>query len=417
MYAHRITPLLSIATLLSLAACAPDDDSATTGSAAEELAAADAAPASALADANMGGLAERVVVQSARIKQGEKVMISGGARDLALLEELAVQVRRVGAFPLLILSSEGLDRRLVVDVPEQYDTQLPELDLALVQVFDVGISVDYGETPGLNADVPPERMMRRAEAARPVMEAATRRGARTVNLGNDMYPTVANSERLGVGREQLQPMFLAGVGADPAVIQARGDSLKQLLASASELRITHPNGTDLRVNIAGRPIQVSDGAISPEDEAAGVAGRSVWLPAGEVYFTPVGGSATGRVVAERIRYMGDWVEGLTMDFAQGRLTSITARTGGDRLLAAYNAAGQGKDQFALIDFGINPAVTLPATSPGTWVADGFVSVGIGNDTWAGGTNQAAFGQFVHLGGATVTAGDRTIIDAGRLVLQ
>jgi hypothetical protein len=136
-----------------------------------------------------------------------------------------------------------------------------------------------------------------------------------------------------------------------------------------------------------------------------------------VYLSPVPGTAAGRVVAERVRYEGAWVEGLTLDFQQGRLTSLTARSGGERLRAAYDAAGAGKELFGVVDFGINPAVRLPATSSGSWVADGFVSLTIGNDTWAGGQNQSPYSQFVHLGGATVTLGDRTVVDAGALRLQ
>ncbi len=46
-------------------------------------------------------LAQRLVNQSANIKEAELVLISGGAPDQELLENIAVQVRSVGAFPLV----------------------------------------------------------------------------------------------------------------------------------------------------------------------------------------------------------------------------------------------------------------------------------------------------------------------------
>src|SRR5688572_28451202 len=43
-------------------------------------------------------LAGRIVTQSAGIKAGELVLVSGGTHDQELLENIAVHVRRLGAF-------------------------------------------------------------------------------------------------------------------------------------------------------------------------------------------------------------------------------------------------------------------------------------------------------------------------------
>ena len=46
----------------------------------------------------------------------EHVLITGGAQDQALLENIAVHVRKAGAFPLVTLNSERMAKRLFDDV-------------------------------------------------------------------------------------------------------------------------------------------------------------------------------------------------------------------------------------------------------------------------------------------------------------
>jgi leucyl aminopeptidase (aminopeptidase T) len=114
----------------------------------------------------------------------------------------------------------------------------------------------------------------------------------------------------------------------------------------------------MKVQIEGRPVFVSDGVISADDVQTGGAACSVWLPAGEVYLTPVPGTAEGKVVGDRQFFQGEEIQDLTLTFKAGKLTSMTAKSGLERLKALYDAAGPGKDEFAGIDIGINPNVHL-----------------------------------------------------------
>jgi len=81
---------------------------------------------------------------------------------------------------------------------------------------------------------------------------------------------------------------------------------------------------------------------------------------------------------------------------------------------AYDATNDpGKDILSYIDFGINPNVKIwPASKLGNWVQAGMVSIGTGNNMWAGGDNKAAFDAGGHLGGCTVTLDGKTIIEKG-----
>jgi hypothetical protein len=88
------------------------------------------------------------------------------------------------------------------------------------------------------------------------------------------------------------------------------------------------------------------------------------------------------------------------------------------LKAEYDAVGvAGKDEFGTFDVGINPNIRLPAEAKaGTWVPEGMVTLGFGNDVWAGGANNVPYAQDLHLAGATVTLDDAVVVDKGALKL-
>jgi len=207
-----------------------------------------------------------------------------------------------------------------------------------------------------------------------------------------------------------------GVDADYQALQSSGQHVRKVLAAGKELRITNPNGTDFRVGISGRPITVNDGIISAEDRKKGGAATSVWLPAGEVYLTPLPGTGDGTVVSDRFFFQGKPIEGLQLVFKAGKLTSMTAKDGLEPLQAAYNAAGPGKDVVGVIDVGINPAIKSPEGSPvHVWGKAGTVSVTVGNNTWAGGDNQVSFGVDAYSSGSTLTIDGKPLVQDGKLV--
>jgi aminopeptidase len=192
--------------------------------------------------------------------------------------------------------------------------------------------------------------------------------------------------------------------------------LRRLLAAGKEVRITNPNGTDLRVAISGRPITVNDGVISAEDRKKGGAATSVWLPAGEVYLTPVLGTAEGTVVADQFFFQGKPIDGLRLVFKAGKLTAMTAKDGLGPLQAAYDAAGPGKDVLGVIDIGINPGIKSPERSPlHVWGKAGTVTVSVGDNTWAGGNNRVNFGLAAYSPGSTLTVDGKPVVQDGKLV--
>jgi aminopeptidase len=250
-----------------------------------------------------------------------------------------------------------------------------------------------------------------------VAELMRKRGVRTVALGNGLYPSAERADQFGISREDLADIMYSGVDADYDALQTTGRQVRSLLAGGTQLQITNPNGTNLKVAISGRPIIINDGIISAEDRRKGGAATSVWLPAGEVYLTPVPGSGEGVFVADKFFFQGKPVEGLRLEFKGGKLTSMSADKGLEPLKAAYDAAGPGKDLLGVIDIGINPGIKSPEDTPvHVWGKSGTVTVSVGNNTWAGGTNQVNFGLAAYSPGTTAAVDGKLLVKDGKLVV-
>jgi len=421
---RRIVALgLSAAICTALIACQPASQDAAVPVADVPPATADTtqpAPESRpAAPTDLEQLAQRLVTQSAAVKEGDIVMISGQSHDAELMENIAVNVRKVGGFPLIEYSSDRLAKRMFFDVPPQYDTQTNTAGLKFAEMIDVNISVGNGMTQDLFAGADPARMAARGKANEAVGQAFLKNNVRSVDIGNNLYPTPWRAERFGMAEDELAKTFWNGVNIDYAELQTRGEQVKAALGAGNEMHITNPNGTDLKLRVQGRPVLVSDGIISPADMKMGGAAMAAYLPAGEVYTTPVAGTAEGKVVHGRDFYRGKQIDNLTMTFAGGKVTEMSGSGPGFAdFKAEYDAVSDPrKDLFGFVDLGINPNVKLSADSKvGNWVPAGTVTVGTGTNTWAGGDNSVPYGTTIYLPGSTVMLDGKAIVENGVLKL-
>ena len=112
----------------------------------------------------------RNLVQAGLVKAGDKVLVTGSVRDADLLENIAVEAMKVGAHPLITISSDRLVRRSYLEVPATFDRVTNAVDLMIVENFDVQIAVDVGEGETVLAGVPTARRSARNAAAQPVVD-------------------------------------------------------------------------------------------------------------------------------------------------------------------------------------------------------------------------------------------------------
>jgi leucyl aminopeptidase (aminopeptidase T) len=406
----RLTAALVAAAATALAGCA---NGTSEGPASERPEFAASTPGSG--DVESTEFARTLVTRCARVQEGDMVLVSGAPRDARLLEDIATEVRRTGAHALVWLQSDRLRRRSIVEVPERYDAQAPEWKVALAETATVEIAVDGAEDESLLADIAPERLARIERAAAPVARQLMARRVRQVYVGNDLRPTADRARRFGMKQEDLGRAYRAALGVDYEALEASGRRLCSAIESSREMRLTSSSGTDLRFRVDGRSAYASDGIVSSADESRGGAALTTWLPAGEAFVSAIPGTAEGRVVVDRDTWDGREFKNLVLTFRAGRLVSMTAESGGERLEAAYEAAGAGRDLFGGIDVGFNPALAAPeGSSMRSFAVAGNVTIAVGANNWLGGDVVCDFGLTASLSGTTLTANGRPIVKDGRL---
>jgi aminopeptidase len=417
MKSRALVPLAVVCAMaLAMACSAPSAPPAPKAEPPATTAAPAAQPTAPTAPsaADLAAVAS-TMVKNAMIRAGDKVAVSGSVRDIALLEDLAIEVMKAGGQPAITVWNQKLSRRSYDEVPESYDSQPPTLDLGMVNLFDAQLSVETTEVEDALAGVPAARIAARAKAGQQVYAVIYKRGIRVVNLGNDLYPTAVLAARLGKPLADVSSVFWKAAAVPPETLRAKGDALRAAIAAGKQVTISSPSGTNLTLGVVPAKAVISDGAITPEKVKQGRGATITWLPAGELMIPATAGSADGKIVIDKYVFQGKLIEGLTLIFSKGRMTSMSAKSGLDPLKALFEASGGAKDAFVDIDLGLNPEVTLPTdTGHLVWSAAGAVTLGMGDDTAYGGTNASDFGLALPVSGATVKVDGKAVIENGAI---
>jgi leucyl aminopeptidase (aminopeptidase T) len=155
-------------------------------------------------------IARRLVAHSARLREGDLVLLSGGDADLPLLEDLAIEARRLGADPLVSVQSDRYLRRGYDEVPTKYDSRGDELSRRMTEFLTAMIFVESNPSDTVLRGVPPSRIAARLAAMQPALALAERRNIRRVTLGNGLYPTEERARSFGMTQAALAGSSGAG---------------------------------------------------------------------------------------------------------------------------------------------------------------------------------------------------------------
>jgi leucyl aminopeptidase (aminopeptidase T) len=207
--------------------------------------------------------------------------------------------------------------------------------------------------------------------------------------------------------------FINGVKVDYAKMKETGLNVASKLAGKNQIRVSHPNGTDLEFSIKGRHVGVESGTL----EECYSAGKDceVDVPGGEVYVAPIETSANGTLVVTEHKEYG-LIE-LELAFADGRITEFKAERGYNAFRKLVENAEGDKDRIAEFGVGTNYGIKPVGCSLYDEKADGAAHIAIGNNTHLGGVNEASIHVDFVLDKSTVEVDGKVILRKGRFVGQ
>lgn len=366
--------------------------------------------------ARYASFARKIVRDVLHAKQGHVVVLAGAPNYLELMEDTAIELRKIGAFSVIAYGSNRINRMYYADVPARWDSQTPRDLLRLASIADAIVFFDYPNDPKLYASFPPARVAAVNKAGAAAFASTLSRNIPFIDVGNGLTPSPVLAEMTGVTEEQLSDLFWNGLNVDFARLGRDARAMQTALQAARSIHVTARNGTNITFSATGSTMFRNDGTIGPDDRARGGAALQKYLPAGDVFFIPAPGSARGTVTFGTEYFGGKKVSGMTMRFSGGRMTSMHAGEGEDQVRKLYAAGGPDRDEFTFADFGVNRAVSYPAGSAVfAGMAAGMVTLGIGGDNTIGGKNTSPFGFAGYIPNATVTVDGRKVIANGKLL--
>jgi leucyl aminopeptidase (aminopeptidase T) len=206
-----------------------------------------------------------------------------------------------------------------------------------------------------------------------------------------------------------------GIEADFPKLRPLCDAVAALLGEAQEAALTTPGGTDLRLNLTGRPGNSHPCIVDRP-------GKFTAVPNVEANISPVEGEGEGVIVFDgsipNLR-MGVVDAPVVVEVRGGNIVKISGGRHADILRRIWERqADPTVYNIAQLAVGLNPECT-PFT--GVWLNDhgayGTVHIGIGTSANLGGTTQAS----LHFDGMmyqpTLRLDDRVIVEDGEVIVE
>lgn len=307
--------------------------------------------------------AKRAVVNSLRLKKGERFLIVTDRQKMRIAEALAHWAKNSKADVTTYLMTETL--RPITAPSFLFETMIKKID-AMIYMLDARVE------------------------EKPFRGFMVEKGGRYGRICMMPGITVDMMERL--------------VNIDFAKMDKLTRKVIRIIKDCPEVRVTNPHGTDISFSVKGRKWENDNGDISKK----GMHGN---LPAGECYTCPVERTFSGRLV---ISLIDDKIGRNEMIFEKGKLVDFK----GKGVTAVVK--GMGKDPTGRIvgEFGIgtNRGARICKNMLEAEKAFGTVHFAIG-DSYGLGRNKSKWHFDGLVAKATLTAGRKTIIRNGKFLVK
>jgi aminopeptidase len=312
------------------------------------------------------------------VQPGWQVLVHGTAAARPLLEEIALQVGRRGAYALGRVSFSGTaivpEHQWLSEAPLELLAHAPSIEVHALQQCDALIAVSAPENTRALSAIDQERVRTLQAAYRPALERVMSHEVPWVAC---QYPTPALAQEAGMGTEEFADFLFGACLVDWNAIGERMRALADHFDRAEEVRIVG-EGTDLRLSLAGRTMKVDALAAN--------------VPGGEFFGCPVEDSAEGTIAFSEFPavYSGRELRNIRLRFEHGTVVDATAETNEDFLLETL-ATDEGARRLGELGIGCNPGITrYTKNTLFDEKMDGTVHVALGNAYHdLGGTNVSA----------------------------
>jgi leucyl aminopeptidase (aminopeptidase T) len=361
------------------------------------------------------GVARNVLRKCLRVRRGESVLIQSWTTTRTLADAFVLESRKLGAIPMHLHEDEGTYWSSAMECRPADLSRIGAPLRAAIERADA-LVVFFGPSDrARHHALWPELRSRLGEYQDAFYRAAERARCRAVVMAVGRA-SEASARFYGVDLSRWRSELVDGALRSPALLRRRAQRALRLLRSGRSVRITHPNGTDLRLGLKHRAPMLSDGAVAPTRST--VSWDVVTLPAGVVTValdeTVADGTFRSNVASAAAisGEVGDYAGG-RWTFRRGRLVDHRYDRGGAAFDESYHRAGPGRDRPGTLAIGLNDGLEIsPLLEDQGW---GTVTLQVGRNEHVGGSNRASWWGWLFLRGADVTIDGVPVVRAGRLL--
>jgi len=358
-------------------------------------------------------IAKRVVQSSLRIHEDDMVVIDTWQHTIDLASDIALECLRTGAKPLITLMTDRLWWKALEEIPEQYFRKTPRHILSAMESATVWIGIGGPEDPTKFREVPSSRLEPFFEGDKPLVDKTIERKIRVLQvLLGDVTPQRAKA--YGFDYTRWLKNTEDAIKVDYPKMTELGKKIAGRLERGSKVHITSKIGTDLRFDIAKRPVHIEDGIVDQEDMERGLV--STQLPSGKVEVPPIETSARGTVVLDTPRALkGRLITDLQFVFEKGRVKEFHAKKYEDVFREVFEATQGDKDRIGQFALGLNSKIELIGYRTDE-LALGTATIGIGANKGIGGQNDSSLAFSGTLTKPTIDIDGTAIMVDGKLVI-
>ena len=311
---------------------------------------------------DLGPAVRTVIARCLAVRDGEEVLVIADAGTRAIGEALRDAAGAAGGDAILA----------VMDERATDGTEPPRSVAAALERSDVFIA-------------PTTRSLSHTQARKRASEAGAR-GATMPQVTEDM--------------------LARAMAVDFDLMAARSRAVAALLDDGRVAHVTCPRGSQLTLEIAGRPGVSDDGDLTEP----GAFGN---LPCGEGFIAPLSGE--GRIVASSLAPLGLSEQPATLTVHEGRI--VSAQDGcGPQFLELLTAHGEQGTNLAELGVGTNDRARLTGNVLEDEKLLGSIHVAFGASAGIGGNVSVPIHLDVVIVDASLDVDGQTVLDRGRYVL-
>ena len=290
-----------------------------------------------MADERIIKLAKLLVEHSTKVKKNDKVIISGDAQSEPLMKEvykLCIQKGALVTVKPILPGFSYIYYKYAQDHQLNYFPKISEEEAKETDVF-ISIGADYNTREFTNIDH--KKIAIRTKTMDPISKIRlTKRW-----VGVD-YPTQSLAQDAGMSLDEYEDFLYGATNLEASDMIRKLNALQTIVNKTKKVRLIGKD-TDLTFSIAN---------MNAKSEYA-----THNVPDGEVFTAPEKFSVNGKIkfTYPAIR-AGNEVEGITLEFKDGKIIKATAEKN-EKFLLAMLDTDEGSKYLGEFGIGMNPAIT------------------------------------------------------------